>query len=198
MSRTEEVVVPNTAEPSPLDRDVRLIKAAARGDQTALAELYDLYAPILIALAQRILGNRREAEDLLHDVFIEAWRRSKDYDATRGTVRAWLVMRMRSRALDRVRAAGRSKVVLHEEGALPDREAPDDPSLGPDQVRIRRAVATLPDEQRVVLELGYFHGLTSSEIAVEIDVPIGTVKSRVARALRALRVSLGHEEGGDD
>ena len=176
------------------DLDARLIRAASKGDQKALAELYDRYSPLLIALGQRILGNRREVEDLLHDVFIEAWRRSKDYDATRGTVRAWLVMRMRSRALDRVRAAGRAKVVLQDEG-LPEREAPDDPSIAPDQARVRAAVERLPEDQRVVLQLGYFEGMTSSEIAKQLGVPIGTVKSRVARGLTSLRAAM---KGGDE
>jgi RNA polymerase sigma-70 factor, ECF subfamily len=177
------------------DLDVRLIRAAAKGDQTSVAQLYDRYAPLLSALGQRILGNPREVEDLLHDVFIEAWKRAKDYDATRGTVRAWLVMRMRSRALDRVRAAGRAKVVLQDEGKLPDRESADDPSNAPDQALVRAAVAKLPEDQRVVLELGYFQGMTSSEIAKELRVPIGTVKSRVARGLQSLRLAL---KGGDE
>lgn len=159
--------------------------------------LYDRHAPVMLALGQRILGSRREAEDLLHDVFIEAWRRSKDYDPGRGSVRAWLTMRMRSRALDRIRSAGRAKVVLDDSGQTPDREAPDDPSTAPDQARVREAVASLPEDERIVLELGYFGGLTSSEIAKEIDIPVGTVKSRVARALRSLRELLG-EEGGSN
>jgi RNA polymerase sigma-70 factor (ECF subfamily) len=195
MARAEEVV--SAATPlEDQDLDIRLIRAAAKGDQSAVAQLYDRYAPMLSALGNRILGNPREVEDLLHDVFIEAWRRAKDYDATRGTVRAWLVMRMRSRALDRVRAAGRAKVVLQDEGQVPERESPDDdPSNAPDRARVRAAVARLPEDQRVVLELGYFQGMTSSEIAKEIRVPIGTVKSRVARGLQSLRLAL---KGGDE
>ena len=189
MARAEEVVSEATP-PDDQDLDLRLIRAASRGDQRALAELYDRYAATLSALGHRVLGNAREVEDLLHDVFIEAWRCAKDYDATRGTVRAWLVMRMRSRALDRLRAQGRSKVVLQAEGKVPEREAPDDPSNEPDRARVRAAVARLPEDQRVVLELGYFQGMTSSEIAKEIDVPIGTVKSRVARGLASLRAAL--------
>jgi RNA polymerase sigma-70 factor, ECF subfamily len=194
MARAEEVV--KLATPlEDQDLDVRLIRAACKGDQSAVAQLYDRYSPLLSALGHRILGNPREVEDLLHDVFIEAWRRAKDYDATRGTVRAWLVMRMRSRALDRVRAAGRAKVVLQDDAQIPERESPDDPSVAPDQARVRAAVAKLPEEQRVVLELGYFQGMTSSEIAKEIQIPIGTVKSRVARGLHALRLAM---KGGDE
>ncbi len=193
VARAGKVVSEALAPEDPED-DARLIQAAAQGDQAAVAALYDRYAPLLSALGHRILGNPREVEDLLHDVFIEAWRRAKDYDASRGTVRAWLVMRMRSRALDRVRAAGRAKVVLQEEGQLPEREAPDDPSFIPDRARVREAVARLPDDVRVVLELGYFQGMTSSEIAKAISVPIGTVKSRVARGLQLLRTVMRGDE----
>src|SRR5437879_1266503 len=89
--------------------DVTLIQGAAAGDRQCLAALYDRYAPALLAIGRRILGDRREAEDLLHDVFLEVWRQAGDYDEARGTVRAWLLMRMRSRALDRRKAAAFSK-----------------------------------------------------------------------------------------
>lgn len=173
------------------------VAAAARGDERALSKLYDRYASLLMAVAVRILSDRREAEDLLHDVFLEAWRHAKTYDPSRGTVRAWLVVRCRSRALDRVRAAGRAKVVLSDAPQAPDRaDSRADPSLAADRRVVRSALAALPDEQRRVLELGYFGGLSSSEIAAELDIPIGTVKSRVARGLAALRRGLHPVEGG--
>lgn len=173
------------------------VAALARGDQKALSNLYDRYGSLMMAVAMKILSDRREAEDLLHDVFLEAWRQAKTYDPARGTVRAWLVMRMRSRALDRVRAAGRAKVVLGDEPETPDRPDPNaDPSVEPDRRTVREALLALPEEQRKVLELGYFGGLTSSEIARHLDIPIGTVKSRVARGLSALRRGLSPEEGG--
>jgi RNA polymerase sigma-70 factor (ECF subfamily) len=187
-------------EPTALDEgDIRLVRAAAKGDSQALAGLYDRYASVLLAVGQRILGNAREAEDLLHDVFLEVWRRAGDYDRARGSVRAWLLMRMRSRALDRKRAQGRSRVVLLENGNIPEVEASpaDDPSLAPDRHVVRRAIAELPEEQRVVLELGYFEGLTSTEIAVHVDIPVGTVKSRVARGLSQLREVLGPDAEGE-
>jgi RNA polymerase sigma-70 factor (ECF subfamily) len=195
MSRVGEgVFVPD----APTDDDeVSLVRALAKGDAQALSSLYDRYSPILLAVGQRILGNAKEAEDLLHDVFLEVWRHAGDFDRTRGTVRAWLLMRMRSRALDRRRAQGRSKVVLLENGQMPDGEAKDeDPSLAPDRAVVRKAVSELPPDQRIVLELGYFEGLTSAEIAERVDIPIGTVKSRVARGLASLRAGIVGEEGG--
>lgn len=164
----------------------------ARGDSEALALLYDRYAGHLLALAQRIVGRGAEAEDVIHDVFLEAWRHSADYDATRGSVKAWLLLRARSRALDvqksaRVskQAAGLSDSWLAELGDESGQHAAD-----PDRLRIRKVLLALPPEQREVLLLGYFEGLSSSEMALHVGVPIGTVKSRVAAALAALRRAL--------
>lgn len=168
--------------------DAALVLAIARGDRESLAKLYDRYAGILMAVGQRILHERREAEDLLHDVFLEVWRQAADYDAERGSVRAWLLLRMRSRALDRRKSAGYARVVSLEERREDPRGGGEDPLLSPDREAVRRALADLPSDQRQVLELGYFEGLSSSEIAERIDTPVGTVKSRVAAALAKLRL----------
>lgn len=171
------------------DEDVLLVQAMADGDADALGRLYDRHAPRLMALGFRMLGNRNEAEDLVHDVLLEAWRSAADFDPTRGSVRTWLAMRYRSRSLDRLRSAARSRGVSLEEGGVPERAAPvtDDPTSGADRDRLARALTELPDTQRQVLELGYFEGLSSSEMAERLGVPIGTVKSRVAAALGKLR-----------
>jgi RNA polymerase sigma-70 factor (ECF subfamily) len=175
------------AEPDP---DVEVVRAVARGDRAALAVLYDRYSPIMFALALRIVRERREAEDLLHDVFLEVWRSAKDYDPVRGRVRTWLTIRMRSRALDLQKSARVSRNVGDD--SVLDRVAADpDLAESPDRTKIRQALAALPVEQRQVLELGYFEGLSCSEIAERIKTPIGTVKSRVAAALGKLRQSLG-------
>jgi RNA polymerase sigma-70 factor, ECF subfamily len=175
--------------------DVSLICGAAAGDRDCLAALYDRYASALLAIGRRILGDRREAEDLLHDVFIEVWRQAGDYDEARGSVRGWLLMRMRSRALDRRKSAAISKradlpapdAVVDVHG---DAQGGEDPTLAPDRQAVRRALEQLPAEQRQVLELGYFEGLSSSEIAERVRAPIGTVKSRVAAALSKLRAAV--------
>jgi RNA polymerase sigma-70 factor (ECF subfamily) len=174
------------------DADAELIRSVAKGDRVALAQLYDRFAPILMAVAARILGERREAEDLLHDVFLEVWRQAADYDAARGSVRAWIMIRLRSRAIDRRKSAAVARAVpLEPEEHIDERSAEnEDPQLGPDRASVRRALAALPEEQRTVLELGYFEGLSSSEIAARIDAPVGTVKSRVAAALAKLRAGL--------
>ena len=181
------------------DADRALVAAVTAGDRQALARLYDRYAPVLMAVGLRVLGVRGEAEDLVHDVFLEAWQRARSYDPARGSVRTWLLVRLRSRALDRFRARNRSKLSPpappeHEERPVRG----EDPELAPDRAAVRRALQTLSAEQRVVLELGYFQGLSSSEIALHIGVPIGTVKSRAAHGLARLRAGLvpGRPEGG--
>jgi len=169
--------------------DADLVLAVARGERHALAALYDRYGPTMLALALRIVRDKREAEDLLHDVFLEVWRTAKDYDPVRGRVRTWLCIRMRSRALDRQKSARISRKSGDE--SVLERVAVDpDVDGSPDRARLRLALADLPPEQRRVLELGYFEGLSCSEIAERIAAPIGTVKSRVAAALAKLRLAL--------
>jgi RNA polymerase sigma-70 factor (ECF subfamily) len=169
--------------------DRALIERLAGGDSSALSALYDEYGSMMLATAVRILSDRREAEDLLHDVFLEVWRKAGTYNPTRGTVRTWLFMRLRSRALDRVRSARISRAVaIDETTVLLNRAATTTtPDRVPDRSAMRRAVRELPDTQRSVLELAYFKGLSSSEIASALGIPLGTVKSRVAAAMRQLR-----------
>jgi RNA polymerase sigma-70 factor (ECF subfamily) len=177
--------------------DALLWEAMVDGDRVALARLYDRHAPGLLALAFRVLGSAPEAEDLVHDVLLEAWESGDDFDPRRGTVRTWLAVRTRSRALDRLRARGRRREVEPPPGGEePGRVAPDDPSLAPDQRRLRAALVDLPETQRAVLALAYFEGWSASEIAENLQLPIGTVKSRTAAGLSRLRAMLEADEAG--
>lgn len=182
------------------ERDAHLMALAARGDTDALAQLYDRHVAVMLALARHLLRGKGEPEDLVHDVFLEAWRHSAEYDRTRGSVRAWLVLRTRSRAIDLLRSARVARSVGDPGGVLGDAASSrglEDPEFGPDRAALREAVAALPEDQRKVLLLGYYRGLSSSEIAAEIGVPVGTVKSRVLAALTKLRGSyLGAMRGG--
>lgn len=177
------------------ERDERLISAVAEGDREALGELYDRFAPAMLAVALRMLSSSREAEDVVQDVFLEAWQRAAHYDRARGTVRTWLMLRLRSRTLDRLRSSRRTRGISFEELAgstrLPAAEASTEATLAAlDSDVLRTALSELPADQRRVLELGYFSGQSCAEIAAVLSVPIGTVKSRMSRAIAHLRARL--------
>ncbi len=163
--------------------EAALVAAVARGDRAAFAALYQRHASVLLGVAIKIVGERREAEDLLHDVFLEAWRAAGEYDPKRANVRTWLALRMRSRAIDVVRSAR----VSRNAGDAGINEVLDEHTHSPDHLRARRAVETLSGNERVVLELAYFGGQSCSEIAKKLAMPIGTVKSRLADGMRRLR-----------
>ena len=170
--------------------DVELVIALARGQQDALGELYDLHGPGMLALGMSLLRDRGEAEELLHDVFLEAWKRAGDYDPARGSVRTWLMLRMRSRCLDRIKSAARSRTATA--GDTIERlagAAPRSADSGVDAKRVHGALAELPEAQRQILELGYFNGLSCSEMAERLEIPIGTVKSRLHAAMKKLRAA---------
>jgi RNA polymerase sigma-70 factor, ECF subfamily len=179
------------------DSDPALVLRMARGDRSALAALYARHAPRLLALTVAILRDRGEAEDVLHDVFIEAWKSAATYAVERGTVTAWLSLRARSRAIDRRRAPARARSVSLEASGQP---VAVDPGLEPgrigDHERLARALSALSAEEQEVIVLGYFEGLSSSEIAVRIQKPIGTVKSRTRSALGKIRGHLDPKAPG--
>jgi RNA polymerase sigma-70 factor (ECF subfamily) len=183
--------------PQPSGTDEALVRAISSGDTLALSELYDRHAPLMLGLARRIVGGKPEAEDIVHDVFVEAWRRAADYDEGRGSVKAWLLLRTRSRAIDFRKSAGVARTVPTGDSAwlasLVDPRADD--SEAPDRARVRRMLSELNVEQQEVLALGYFEGLSSTEIAAKVGIPVGTVKSRVAAALSALRQALADQPG---
>ena len=166
------------------ERDNELVAGMARGDQTALAELYERHSSVLMGLAIRIVRERRDAEDLLHDVFLEAWRSAKSFDPKRGRVRTWLAIRMRSRALDLKKSARVSRNA--GDGGL-EVLVDDSPTVTPDHATVRDALSSLGPEQRKVIELAYFEGLSCTEIAERVAIPVGTVKSRLAAGLVRLR-----------
>jgi RNA polymerase sigma-70 factor (ECF subfamily) len=174
--------------------DHLLVQAMARGDRAALGALYDRFVGEMLAVGRRFLGGAREAEDLVHDVFLEAWHRARHYDRTRGTVRTWLMMRLRSRALDWLRSAPRNGLVSFEEAQGGTAASVDVEAAWRRRRALHGELAELPAEQRVVLELGFFAGYSHAEIAVELEIPLGTVKSRISRAISTLRSRLERSE----
>jgi len=177
-----------------------LITQTAQGDQAALATLYDRSSPQVYGLIFKILGNREAAEEVTLDVYTQVWRQAHTFDKTRGTPGGWLMMLARTRAIDRFRAG------FAERGKLEDLDvasffSSDDPS--PDQEieeqqrrqYVRQAVATLSAEQQEVIALGYFYGLSQSEIADKLKLPLGTVKTRMRLGMIKLRDILAPHKG---
>jgi RNA polymerase sigma-70 factor, ECF subfamily len=175
-------------------RDESLMAAAAVGDASALAELYDRHAGAMLGVALRILKLRQDAEDLVHDVFVEAWQKAADFDASRGSVRSWLLVRVRSRGVDRLRSlnSARKRGLFGDGESAPAAEGASLPAAwdAPDRERARKALEALPEPQRALVELAYFEGMTCSEMASHCAIPLGTVKSRLSAALGKLREAL--------
>ena len=177
------------------DTDVDLLHAVARGDEAALARLYDHYRVILFGLLVRILSSREEAEDVLQDVFIQVWRRAADFDQKRGRPFTWLVTLARSRAIDRLRQLGarqRLATGAAENQAEAVSDALADTFRSEQKEIVQRALAELPEEQRHALMLAYYDGLTQSEIASRLGTPLGTVKTRMRAGMNKLRQLLGN------
>jgi RNA polymerase sigma-70 factor (ECF subfamily) len=161
--------------------DADLIHQIATGNRTALAEIYDRYSGLIHALALRILRDGADAEEIVQDTFLQAWRQADRFDRGRGSASAWLVTIARSRALDRLRRRGPQSHSEVTESALVS-EPVGDVVVGH---AVRKVLDTLPVEQRRALELAYYEGLSQSEIAKRTGDPLGTVKTRI-------RLGLGH------
>jgi RNA polymerase sigma-70 factor, ECF subfamily len=188
------VIAPPGSTAAPADDDVALMERLRRADRLALGVLDDRYAPALLAAAVRMLGSRREAQDLLHDVFLEAWEHVREYDASRGSVRTWLFVRLRSRALDRLGRAERTLLPAESGTHVGDGAGT---ASAVDSIAVREALERLPKDVRDALDMTYFEGLTAKEIAERAGVPIGTVRSRLARGLAALGALLRPDEVTD-
>ncbi len=168
------------------------------GDTNALEELYDRHTPMLYGLVLRIVGRAADAEEVLQDTWLQAWRRAESWEPARGTVAGWLLTLARSRAIDRIRSVASRR---RAESAAPPPDPPastNEPASSAARRQLRErvsvALAALTPLQREVLELGYFGGLSQSEIAARIDAPLGSVKSWTRQGLTRLRELVPQEE----
>ena len=175
--------------------DADLMAAIARGDAGALEVLYHRHAGEALALAVRMLRTRAEAEDVVQEAFVHAWRRASDFDPARGSAGAWLTTITRSRVLDRLRRLTLGRRVLlalsREPSPSPPASPIEDVVRRMERDRVSSALAALPAEQRDVIAFAYFGGLSQSEIAASTGEPLGTVKTRVRLAMEKLSLLLG-------
>lgn len=174
--------------------DARLADRIRSGDTEALGDLYDRYGGTALATAQRVVGSREEAEDVVHDAFVTVWRKIDRFDAERGSLRAWLMTVVRNRAIDRIRARRATVDVDDADERSLLRTGPnptwEEVATRTSTSELRAAIATLPDEQRRSVELAYFEGYTYREVASLTGVPPGTANGRLRLALAKLRDAL--------
>jgi RNA polymerase sigma-70 factor (ECF subfamily) len=182
--------------PTVAPADEALLAQVATGDRAAFGALYDRMATPLYSLALKMLGHDAEAQDLLQEVFLSVWKKADTFNATRGSAFSWMVTQLRNRAIDRIRSRRRRGELMEIFG--PDlepagsvvRSAAENFEAGERSQQVRAALGKLSDEQRHVLRLAFFEGMTQAEIAEKLDEPIGTIKARAHRALARLRDTL--------
>ncbi len=169
--------------------DAELLERIRRGDERAMAELYDRFSAVVFSAALRVLGEASQAEDVLQEVFLQLWRNPSAFDANRGSLAAWLAVIARHRAIDHLRRRRPEmdfeEVVLSVDPGL-DTQAARAEAIG----RIRAVMDGMSDEQRSALEMAFFEGLTHTEIADKTGEPLGTIKTRIRSALIAIRKAL--------
>lgn len=165
-----------------------LIASAASGDAAALGLLYDQSSALVYSVAMRILQNGQDAEEVALDVFTQVWRGSAAYDAHRGSPSSWLVMLTRSRAIDRLRTrrARFSEEAVTEIDGLPPGPRADD-SEAVDRHTVSAALSKLSPEHRDLLELAFYSGFSHAELAERLNLPLGTVKTRIRLAIVKMR-----------
>jgi RNA polymerase sigma-70 factor (ECF subfamily) len=168
--------------------DVALVARLVAHDEGALGELYDRHSRLLFGLLIRVLKHRGDAEEVLQEVFVQAWTRADSYNSALGTPAGWLIGIARNRAIDRLRADAARLRAIGQVEPPPAVSTPEtDASISETQRDIRRALEALPPEQRILITHAYFEGLTQSELAMQFSLPLGTVKTRVRAGLLALR-----------
>jgi RNA polymerase sigma-70 factor, ECF subfamily len=177
-----------------LEHEILLLQRVGRGDRLAFSDLYDRFSGVLFATALRILNNQEAAEDVLQDVFVQIWEKAPLYDSSRGKPLTWAVTLTRHKAIDRLRSLQRrfrlqdqlekESQIFEQFGEQSSLDAVDLVEKG---VLVREAITKLSKEQREAIELAFFSGLTQTEIAEQLNEPLGTVKARIRRGMMRLR-----------
>src|SRR5271157_4285157 len=178
------------AEKSPARKDaadeMRLVARIRAGDQQAMSELYDRYSKVVYAVALRVLQDAAGAEDVLHDVFLQLWRKPDAFDASRGSLAAWLSVITRHRSIDRLRQR-RPETDIEDCVIAGGPDLRDETERALVVEKVRSAMQEMSSDQRTALELAFFQGLTHTEIAEKTGEPLGTIKTRIRTGLKQLR-----------
>ena len=179
--------------------DEELMELVGAGEVRAFEVVFDRHAGPAYSLAYRMCGSRALAEDIVQEAFLSLWRSGTGYDRSRGSVRSWVLSAVHNRAVDALRSKGaKSGRDVSDEGIAERLRAPDSTDVQVEQRdqarRLRGALGTLPDDQRQVIELAYFGGLSHTQIAEMLDLPPGTVKGRMRLGLSKMRSALGEAE----
>ena len=181
--------------------DLVLLQKVNDNDATALAALYDRYGRRVFALAARILNDPISCEEVTQDVFLSLWRRGGSYDPSKGRFTTWLFRIAHNRTIDELRRRRRDRGLYSDDidekfDIASDDIAPDDWAVAQNEyAMVREAMDNLPPEQKAVVTLAYFQGLTQVEIAGKLEQPLGTVKTRMRLALKKLRTALSPKIG---
>ncbi len=179
------------------EADEQLMLAVAAGSRTAFTALYERFSTPLYSLALKMLANEAEAQDLLQEVFLSVWNKAGTFRAEKGTAFAWVVSQTRNRAIDRLRSRRRRGELVDAHG--PELEpsgsvvqsSADQCALSERGRQVRSALEQLTAEQRQVLRMAFFEGMTQAEIAQKLEEPLGTIKARAHRGMTRLRATLG-------
>lgn len=179
----------------------QLLARIAVGCTDSFSILYDGFSAALFGITLGILKNRAESEEILQELFVTIWEKASSYDPQQGKATSWLITMARNRALDSLRSRQRLEKLhesAHQETFLnaATQESPDSPLIASERAsEVLQALKSLPAEMRIVLELTFFNSLTQTEIAQTLNEPLGTIKSRIRRAMERIRHILTNHQG---
>ena len=193
-SLSQHQPAPAKGRRQPNEADAELVRQMTSGDVNAFTNFYDRFAPGLFSMIYAILRDQAESEDVLQEAFVQMWKRTATYDATRSSLFTWAVMISRHKAIDRLRSRQRqSRLVEAVAGEMnelatsaPAERADNALERSDERERVRAAMSELGEGQREAIELAFFAGLTQTQIAKKLSTPLGTVKARIRRGLLAL------------
>ncbi|RZT60673.1 RNA polymerase ECF family sigma subunit [Microcella alkaliphila] len=191
----EPEVATDDATPPTADEATALLTRVATGDQRAFSDLYDLIAPRMLGLVRHVLKDHAQSEEVVQEVLLEVWQTASRFDPNKGKAVTWMLTMAHRRAIDRVRSAQASrdrdtKIGIRDLGRDVDTVS-ETVEISIEHKRVEKAMARLSDLQRQAVELAYYGGYTQSEVAEMLNIPLGTVKTRLRDGLIRLRTELG-------